>query len=276
MKVPLSWLKDYVDIDLPLLELADVLTMAGLEVEGVPRVGPPDPYDQAGAPQRREVSIEGLSWDPAKIVVAQIDEVMPHPNAARLVRCRLNDGTGELVVLTGAPNLFEFKGTGLLAQPLKVAYAREGARLYDGHQPGLVITTLKRTKIRGVVSFSLICSEKELGISEEHEGILILDGDAPTGMPLVDYMGDAVMEVNILPNMIRAASMVGIAREVAALTHKSLRKPAAALPANGPAMDGKAKIQITDPQLNARFVLGMLEGAGSMPWWMLPTMSSWN
>ncbi|HEY4694118.1 MAG TPA: phenylalanine--tRNA ligase subunit beta, partial [Bellilinea sp.] len=265
MKVPLSWLKDYVDIDLPLIELADVLTMAGLEVEGVTLVGLPNPYDQAGAPQRREVSIEGLSWDPAKIVVAQIDEVMPHPNADRLVLCRLNDGTGELVVLTGAPNLFEFKGTGLLAQPLKVAYAREGARLYDGHQPGLVLTTLKRTKIRGVDSFSMVCSEKELGISEEHEGILILDDDAPTGMPLVDYMGDAVMEVNILPNMIRAASMVGIAREVAALTHKPLRKPAAALPANGPSMNGKAKIQITDPQLNARFVLGMLESAEQRP-----------
>ena len=265
MKVPLSWLKEYVDIDLPLIELADVLTMAGLEVEGVTLVGLPNPYEQAGAPQRREVSIDGLSWDPAKIVVAQIDEVMPHPNADRLVLCRLNDGTGELVVLTGAPNLFEFKGKGPLAKPLKVAYAREGARLYDGHQPGLVLTTLKRTKIRGVDSFSMVCSEKELGISEEHEGILILDDDALTGMPLVDYMGDAVMEVNILPNMIRNASMVGIAREVAALTNKPLRKPQAALPANGPSIAGKAKIQISDPQLNPRFVLGMLEGAEQRP-----------
>ena len=71
------------------------------------------------------------------------------------------------------------KGQGPLAKPLKVAYAREGARLYDGHQPGQELTTLKRTKIRGVDSFSMVCSEKELGISEEHEGVILLDSDAP-------------------------------------------------------------------------------------------------
>lgn len=265
MKVPLSWLKEYVDIDLSLIELANVLTMAGLEVEDVLLVGLPNPYEQAGAPQRREVSIHGLPWDPEKIVVAQIDEVMPHPNADRLVLCRLNDGASELVVLTGAPNLFEYKGIGALARPLKVAYAREGARLYDGHQPGQVLTTLKRTKIRGVDSFSMVCSEKELGISEEHEGIIILDDDAPTGRPLAEHMGDAVLEVNILPNMIRNASMIGIARELAALTRKPLRKPRVNLPANGPSIAGKARIQITDPKLNARFVLGMLEGAEQRP-----------
>ncbi len=99
-------------------------------------------------------------------------------------------------MLTGAPNLFHYKGQGPLPRPIKVAYAREGARLYDGHQPGQVLTTLKRAKIRGVESFSMVCSEKELGISEEHEGVIILDDDAPTGMPLVDYMGDAVFEIN--------------------------------------------------------------------------------
>src|SRR5574340_17419 len=265
MKVPLSWLKDYVDIDLSLIEVAETLTMAGLEVEDVLLVGLPNPYEQPGAPLRREVSIHGLTWDPDKIVVAKIEEVMPHPNADRLVLCRLNDGSGELVVLTGAPYLFEFKGKGLLAKPIKVAYAREGSRLYDGHQPGWELTTLKRSKIRGVDSFSMVCSEKELGISEEHEGIIILDDDAPTGMPLVDYMGDAVLEANILPNMIRNASLVGIAREVAALTKKTLRKPQAALPASGPSMQGKAAIEITDPKLNPRFVLGMLEGAEQRP-----------
>lgn len=265
MKIPLSWLKEYVDIDLTLIEVAEVLTMAGMEVEDVLLVGLPNPYEQTDAPQRREVSIHGLSWDPEKIVVAQIDEVMPHPNADRLVLCRLNDGTGELVVLTGAPNLYEYKGIGPLAKPIKVAYAREGARLYDGHQPGLVLTTLKRTKIRGVESFSMVCSEKELGISEEHEGIIILDQDAPTGVPLVDYMGDAVLEVNILPNMIRNASLIGVAREVAAVTKKPLRKPQASLPAAGPSIAGKASIKITDPQLNPRFVLGMLEGAEQRP-----------
>lgn len=265
MKVPLSWLIDYVDIDLPLVEVAEIMTMAGLEVEDVLLVGLPNPYEQPGAPQLHEVNIHGLSWDAEKIVVAQIDEVMPHPNADRLVLCRLNDGTDELVVLTGAPNLFEFKGKGPLPKPIKVAYAREGATLYDGHQPGWELTSLKRTKIRGVESFSMVCSEKELGISEEHEGIIILDDDAPTGMPLVDYMGDAVLDVSILPNMIRDASMVGVAREIAALTNKPLRKPKAALPAQGPSLTGKADIQITDPELNPRFVLGLLEGAELRP-----------
>ena len=201
MKIPLSWLKDYIDLNLPLDELAKVLTMIGLEVEDVTVVGLAMPEQS----DHHEFKIEGLTWAPDKFVVAQIDEVMPHPNADRLVLCRLNDGTGELVVLTGAPNLFEYRGVGPLERPLKVAYAREGAVLYDGHQPGFVLTTLKRAKIRGVDSFSMVCSEKELGISEEHEGIIILDDDAPTGMPLVDYMGDAVYEVSILPNMIRNA-----------------------------------------------------------------------
>jgi hypothetical protein len=91
----------------------------------------------------------------------------------------------------------------MLPEPLKVPYAREGARIYDGHQPGQVLTTLKRAKIRGVESYSMICSEKELGISDEHEGVIILDGDAPVGVPLVDYMGDAVLEIAITPNIAR-------------------------------------------------------------------------
>ncbi|MCX7977063.1 MAG: hypothetical protein N2646_08310, partial [Bellilinea sp.] len=157
MKIPLSWLKDYIEIDLPLLELAKTLTMAGLEVEEIQLVGLPMP-----PAERHEFHYSGLTWEPDKIVVAQIDEVLPHPNADRLVLCRLNDGTGEIIVLTGAPNLFEYKGKGPLPKPIKVAYAREGARIYDGHQPGQVLTTLKRAKIRGVESFSMVCSEKEL------------------------------------------------------------------------------------------------------------------
>ncbi|HTX79792.1 MAG TPA: hypothetical protein VMC62_08990, partial [Longilinea sp.] len=152
MKLPLSWLKDYVDIDLPLDKLASVLTMAGLEVEEVQVVGLPIPTSDG--PQ--EFKFTGLEWAPDKFVVAQIDEVMPHPNADRLVLCRLQDGTGELIVLTGAPNLYPYKGQGPLPHPLKVAYAREGARLYDGHQSGQVLTTLKRAKIRGVESYSMV------------------------------------------------------------------------------------------------------------------------
>ena len=191
---------------------------------------------------------------------------MPHPNADRLVLCRLNDGTQEHIVLTGAPNLYHYKGTGPLAKPLKVAYAKEGARMYDGHQPGLVLTTLKRTKIRGVDSFSMVCSEKELGISEEHEGVIFLDDDAPTGMPLADYMGDAVFEISSCPNMIRYASMLGMARELAALTGKPLRKPQPNLPTDT-ALDRRARpsLEISDPELNPRFVLGLVQGVTPQP-----------
>jgi phenylalanyl-tRNA synthetase beta chain len=264
MDIPISWLKDYVEIDLPLIELAKQLTMAGLEVEAIHLVGLPDPY-QENPEQQHEITVSGLSWQPDKIVVAQIDEVMPHPNADRLVLCRLNDGSGEIVVLTGASNLFEYKGAGPLATPIKVAYAREGATIYDGHQPGYVLTTLKRTKIRGVESFSMVCSEKELGISDEHEGILILDQDAPTGVPLVDYMGDAVLEISILPNMARNANVVGIARELAAITGKTLRKPQPKMPRSDSKIEGRAFLEISDPQLNPRFVLGLVEGVTPQP-----------
>jgi phenylalanyl-tRNA synthetase beta chain len=255
MKVPISWLKEYVDIELDVEQLSRRLTMAGLEVESIALVGLPKPQAE-----HYEFSYSGLSWEPDKIVVAQIDEVLPHPNADRLVLCRLQDGAQEHLVLTGAPNLFEYKGIGPLAQPIKVAYAKEGARIYDGHQPGQVLTTLKRAKIRGVESYSMVCSEKELGISEEHEGIILLPADAPTGMALVDYMGDAVLDISILPNMARNTSILGVAREVAALTGKRVRPPQPVMPADGPAVDGLAAIQITEPEYNPRFVLGLVRG----------------
>jgi len=266
MKVLLSWLKDFVDITLSPEELARKLTMIGLEVEEIRLVG------MAAAPANgpQEFKVTGLSWDPEKIVVAQIDEVMPHPNADRLTLCKLKDGQQEHLVLTGAPNLFEYKGIGPLPKPLKVAYAREGARIYDGHQPGQVPTTLKRTKIRGVESYSMVCSEKELGISDEHEGIILLDDDAPTGTPLVDYMGDVVFEVSILPNMIRNANMLGIAREIAAVTGQKLRQPDASYPAKGPSIEGQAFLQITQPELNQRFVLGLIRDVAiqDSPYWV--------
>jgi phenylalanyl-tRNA synthetase beta chain len=271
MYLPLSWLKDYISLDgLSIEDLARLLTSAGLEVESIQIIGLPLPPSLQDPSARHEFKISGLDWDPDKIIVAEIDEVMPHPNADRLTLCRLNDGQKEYIVLTGAPNLFPYKGQGPLAQPLKVAYAREGSRIYDGHQPGQVLTTLKRTKIRGVESFSMVCSEKELGISEEHEGIMVLDPNAPAGMPLAEYMGDAVFEVKILPNMIRNASVLGIARELSALTGGRLRKPQPKYNAQGADIQGRAAIQITDPDLNPRFVLGLIENVkpGSSPYWV--------
>lgn len=261
MKIPLSWLKDYIDIDLSLEDLARTLTMVGLEVEEISVIGLP----LAENSEQQEFKFTGLAWDPEKFIVAQIDEVMPHPDADRLTLCRLNDGTQEWIVLTGAPNLFHYKGTGLLAQPLKVAYAREGAILYDGHKPGFQLTKLKRAKIRGIDSFSMVCSEKELGISEEHEGVIILDPDAPTGIPLADYMGDAVYEVAILPNMIRDASLVGVARELSAVTGLPLKVPSRKVISTGPRIDNLAAIEIIDPNLNPRFVLGLVQGLEPKP-----------
>jgi phenylalanyl-tRNA synthetase beta chain len=271
MKVPLSWIKDFVDITLPVEEVARILTMAGLEVEEILMVGLPALSKEALAglhaswSKVSDVMVTGLAWDADKIVVAQINEVMPHPNADRLVLCRLYDGSSELSVLTGAPNLFPYKGQGALAEPLKVAYAREGARIYDGHQPGQVLTTLKRTKIRGVESFSMVCSEKELGISDEHEGVIILDADAPTGMPLVEYMGDAVLDINLLPNLARDANVLGVARELAALTGQPLRLPPTRFDFTGEPAVGKAHIQIQNPELNPRFVLGLVSGVSIGP-----------
>ena len=119
--------------------------------------------------------------------------------------------------------------------------------------------------IRGVDSFSMICSEKELGISDEHEGVMLLDSDAPEGMPLSEYMGDAVFSLALMPNMIHCSSVIGIAREVAAYFNLPLRLPDTSLPSTGQPITGKAGIQITDPELNPRFVIGLLTGAKAQP-----------
>lgn len=269
MKIPLSWLKEYVELEIPIEEIARRLTLAGLEVEEVQYIGLPLPSGKtegrSGAHLRPEAKVSGLEWDADKIVVGSVLEVMPHPNADRLVLCRLDDGKKEHSVLTGAPNLFPFKGSGPLSKPLKVAYAREGAQIYDGHKPGREVMTLKKAKIRGVESYSMACSEKELGISEEHEGVIILDDDAPIGMPLVEYMGDAVFDIAIKPNTARAASILGVARELAALTGSKLKEPSYAVNWKGDSIEGLAAIEIQEPELNPRFVLGLIEGVNVGP-----------
>ena len=264
MKLPLSWLKDFIKLDgLPVEEIARKLTLAGLEVEEIHYAGLPMPANRTD--QAHEFKITGIGWDRDKIVVAEIREVMPHPNADRLTLLDLYDGQHEQTVLTGAPNIFHLKGQGKLAQPLKVAYAREGATLYDGHAEGLQLTTLKRTKIRGVESYSMVCSEKELGISEEHEGIILLDPDAPVGTPLADYIGDAVLDISILPNMARNANVIGVARELAALTERALIKPDLTYRTEGKTVDGLVSIEIREPELNPRFVAGLIRSVEIKP-----------
>ena len=274
MRVPLTWLRDYVAITDTPEELASRLTFAGLEVEDIEYVGlAPAGRLIAGLPAagRSGPPARGLAWDPATVVIARILEVMPHPNADRLTLLRVDDGSGtEQIVLTGAPNLFHLKGTGPLPKPLKIVYAREGAVLFDGHKPGREVMTLKRARIRGVESTSMACSEKELGISDDHDGIIILDDDAPVGAAAADYMGDVVFEVKINPNMARNACVLGIAREISALTGAPLRPPALSVTHTGAPIAGRVGIEIREPGLNPRFVLGLIEGArvAPSPYWV--------
>ncbi len=265
MKLPISWLQDFVDIkDLSIVEVARLLTMAGLEVEDIQIAGLPLP-----ATDDHGFKVSGIAWDREKIVVAEISAVNPHPNADRLTLCELFDGQVHHTVLTGAPNLYPYKGLGKLEKPIKVAYAKEGSVIYDGHADGLVLTTLKRAKIRGVESYSMVCSEKELGISEEHEGVIFLDDDAPVGMPLADYIGDATLEVKINPNMARNPNVLGLAREIAALTRRPLRKPTMDAgrwtddTVNG--LSSMVKIEIGTPALNPRFTLALIRNVEIKP-----------
>jgi phenylalanyl-tRNA synthetase beta chain len=263
MKVPISWLKDYVDITLPLEELAERMTLAGLEVAGVEYLG-----------------VEGadLPWDRDKIVVGQIMAVKPHPNADRLVladvsRERDVDYGGSQIetVVTGAPNLFPYLGQDTRSLNLKSPFAMEGATLYDGHQPGQVKMTLKGRPVRGIMNRHMLCSEKELGISDDHEGILILDPDAPVGVPLADYLGTVILNIDLTPNLARCASIIGVAREVAALTGQIIRYPDYHdLPMEGPSIAGRVAIETTEPGLNPRFCAVLIEGIQikPSPYWM--------
>ncbi len=249
MKVPISWLKEYVEITRPLDDLAGRLTLAGLEVDNIERIGD--------------------WWDRERIVVGEVVEVRPHPNADRLVLADVAYGGPQIEqCVTGAPNLFPFKGAGRVS--LKVAFAMEGAELYDGHQEGFVKARLKPTRIRGVPSRAMVCSEKELGLSDSHEGILFLPDDAPTGMPLADYLGDAILDLNITPNLARCLSMIGVAREVAALTGATLRYPSTDWQTEGPPVKDLARVEIWDPDLCARYIATVIQGAqiGPSPRWM--------
>lgn len=253
MRVPLSWLREYVDVTLPVPELAERLTFAGLEVEDTEYIGVPAPVSKT-----RET---GLAWDRDKIFVGQLVEVKQHPNADRLTLAVVDYGHGDPIqVVTGAPNI----RVGDKGQ--KVALALEGARLYDGHKEGRVLMTLKKSKIRGVESGSMVCSEKELGISEEHEGIILLPDDAPVGTPLVDYLGDVVFDIKINPNMARAASVLGVAREVAALSGKKLRVDAAQWNKQTVGFESDfVKIEIADPMLCARYTAMLVRGVEIKP-----------
>ena len=269
MLVPLSWLRDFVDIDIPVELLAERLTLAGLEVGTLRYIGVPQQVVEGV----RWPTSDHLVWDREKLLLGAIREVKPHPNADRLVLALVDYGGAELEqCVTGAPNLFQYKGMGPLDPPLWTAFAAEGAEVWDGHSDEPKRMILKGRDLRGIHNRSMVCSEKELGISEEHEGVIIMadaGGHAP-GTPLQDVLGDVLLDVELTPTLARCFSVLGVAREVAALLDKPLREPSYAMLAEGPAIAGAAHIDIRQPELNPRFTLALLRNTtiGPSPEWM--------
>lgn len=225
MKVSLKWLRDYVDVALPPRELADKLTMSGTEVGGIQTIGG--------------------NWE--NIAVGQVSALTKHPNADRLLLATVDLGKENFQVICGAPNI----KTGQ-----KVPFAGVGAELID---PGTgQPTKLKTARIRGVVSEGMVCSEKELGISDRHEGIVVLPEDAPVGTPLAEYLGDVIFDLKITPNRPDCLSVIGIAREVAALTEKRVRLPEVSYDEQARPIGEFISIEIVDPDLCRRYCASLV------------------
>jgi phenylalanyl-tRNA synthetase beta chain len=260
MRVPISWLKEYVDIPLSIEELAERMTLAGLEVGAIEYVGLP------GAE---------LEWDRDKVLVGEIVEIKPHPDADRLVLAVVNYGGDTLeTCVTGAPNLYPYRGQGPIS--LKAPFAMEGASLWDAYSDEPKIKRLKKTKIRGVPSRAMVCSERELGLGEDHTGIMLLPDDAPPpGTPLADYLGDVVLDLDLTPNLSRCFSIIGVAREVAALTGGQVRYPSYDVVMEGPPIEGQAAVEIEDAALSPRFTAHLIRDVKikPSPLWMQRRLS---
>ncbi|GJM43052.1 MAG: phenylalanine--tRNA ligase beta subunit [Ardenticatenaceae bacterium] len=262
MLVPLSWLKDFVTIDRTVEQIDRLLTNAGLEVKTVEKIGIP------GAE---------LEWDRDLIVLAHLLTVEQHPNADRLVLATMEYGAASTkTVVTGAPNLFQYLEQGDVSSlQLYSPLALEGSTLYDGHKDGRSLTKLKGRELRGIYNDAMLCSEKELGISEEHEGIILMQRGTHSpsyqaGTPLQDVLGDAIFDIDIIPNIARCASIVGVAREYAALTNQKIRYPDYTVRMDGPSVNGRITLSTENPDLNPRFVGYIIEGVQQIasPYWM--------
>lgn len=233
MKVSVAWLRELVATDLPVERIAHILTMGGLEVEEVTPV--------AGA-------FTG-------IVVAHVKSVAPHPNADKLRVTEVDAGTGELLqIVCGAPNL---------AAGQKVPCALVGAKM-----PGFDI---RKAKLRGVESSGMLCSARELGLSDDHAGLLVLDADAPVGMDIREHLGldDTILTLKLTPNRGDCLSMIGIARDFAALAGAALALPAVAeVPAT---IDDSRPVRLTEsgacPRYFGRVVRG-IDARAATPAWM--------
>ncbi|MGB3544639.1 phenylalanine--tRNA ligase subunit beta, partial [Rubrivirga sp.] len=245
MNVSANWLSDYVAHGLDPDKLAHRLTMSGLEVEDVETTGP---------------DLEG-------VVVGHVLEVEPHTNADRLRVCSVDLGDGEPVqIVCGAPNV---------AAGQRVPVATVGTTLMlparDGS--GLAPVTIKKGKIRGEVSRGMICAQDELGLGDDHDGILVLEDGATVGQPFDDYLrehgnGDAVLDIAITPNRPDATSHVGVARDVAALLDLPLTLPTADVP-HASGLEG-VDVVIEDAAGCPRFVGMVIEDVtvGPSPDWM--------
>jgi phenylalanyl-tRNA synthetase beta chain len=211
MKFSLRWLGQYIDLEVPVSEMLDKLTLSGTEVESVLVTGVESPH----------------------VVVAQILSSAPHPNADRLRVCQVNDGTGTRQIVCGAKNYHDGD---------KVPLALPGAKLPGG-------LTIKESKLRGELSQGMLCSAKELALAEDAEGLLILPADAPVGRVFSDYMpGDTIFEVEITSNRSDLLSYRGMAREIAATDAGKLNAPPSTT-VHFPPTESAWSVQLRDPDL---------------------------
>jgi phenylalanyl-tRNA synthetase beta chain len=247
MKVTLNWLKQYVDFNWSPEELTERLTMLGLEVEGVQKI--------SGA-------FDG-------IVVAQVVSRDKHPNADKLSLCRVNDGTGERQIVCGAQN---FKAGD------KVPLILPGASLPPkvGEKEPF---TIKVGKIRGVESHGMLCSPQELGLPDQVDGLLILREDAKVGQPFGEYLGrsgsDVVYDLEVTPNRPDLNSVIGIAREIAAVTGNELKIPVIQfLNTESEPINGLVSVQNDEPELCPRYTARIVRKVkvGPSPDWLKSTL----
>lgn len=234
MKVPVSWLREYVDFDINLEDLAHRLTMSGNEVDAIHRTGWID-----------------------NVVAGEVQDVVQHPDADRLKLVTVDHGSGVSEVVCGAPNV---------AKGQKIAYASIGAVLQDPYsdEPGKT-RKLKRSKIRGVVSEGMVCSVRELGIGDDHDGILVLDDDVTVGTPIGEVLGETVLDIELTPNRPDCLGVHGVARDVAAITGNPLRQPDIEYESNGPDVHDLASVEIADPDLCLRYTATVIQGVKVAP-----------
>jgi phenylalanyl-tRNA synthetase beta chain len=233
MRVPLSWLRDYVDVELAPEELAERLTLLGMEVQRIERVGE--------------------DWQ--NVVVGELLTVGPHPRADRLSLTTVTTGSGEpLSIVCGATNI---------APGQRVPVALPGAVLPGGRR-------IERTEKMGVVSHGMLCSGDELHLTGDSDGILILPADAPLGRPLTELFGDVVLDIDVKPNRGDALSLVGLAREVAAATGATIRWPKTEPEETGQPIETLLAVDVKDPDLAPRFVGRWVSGVriGPSPDWV--------